>query len=106
MIDIQQILPDMYVVKLEGRFTMETAPEIRREIMKAARKRSIRGIDVDLSGVSSLDTAGVAVLIELLGILTRRRAGLRLIGPGESALRMIHLARLDQTFELAESVGE
>lgn len=105
-VKIHQIQPDRLTVELEGPFTIETVPVIRREILKQARKRGIRSIDIDFSGVSSVDTAGIAVLVELLRVLSRRQVELRLSGLSDNTRRMLHLARLEQTFELNQSVKE
>lgn len=103
-VSVHQVQPGRLSVQLEGPFTMDTVPEIRREVLRAARSRGIRGLEMDLSRVSSMDTAGIAVLVELLKVLARRHAELRLSGLSDTINRMIHLARLAQVFEYSQSV--
>jgi anti-anti-sigma factor len=49
-----------------------------------------------------MDTAGVALLVELHRNALRKGGRVRLRGLNEGARRMIQLARLDQVLEVAE----
>ncbi len=87
------------VIEVEGVFDLSSTPEIRRRLLKVARNRGVRILEIDLSKVPSMDTSCVAVLVEVLGVLRGRGADLRLTGFDRSALRMISLARLESLFE-------
>ena len=91
------------VVALEGSFDLETTPEIRRVLLGLARKRRAAGLVLDFSAVSSIDTSGVAVLIELMRFLTQKGGTLRIAGATDNVKRVIQLMRLDGIFDRAIS---
>jgi anti-sigma B factor antagonist len=86
------------VVAICGEVDIQSAPELREELLRVIRRRGPELI-IDL-GVTFLDCAGLNVLVA-----TRRRALLeggwvRLVRVPPQARRMISLLRLDQAFEL------
>lgn len=90
------------VVVFEGRLDKETVPEARRRVLKALKRNPAGSLDVDLSRLERMDTAGVALLVELHRNALRKGGRVRLRGLNEGARRMIQLARLDQVLEVAE----
>jgi anti-sigma B factor antagonist len=87
------------VVAICGEMDIQSAPELRDELLRVIRRRGPELI-IDLGGVTFLDCAGLNVLVA-----TRRRALLeggwvRLVRVPPQARRMISLLRLDQAFEL------
>jgi anti-sigma B factor antagonist len=99
------IEPDRSSIKLEGPFDRRTSPEIRKKLLRVIRQESPHEVEIDLSGVSSMDTAGVAVLVEVLKSVSETGGELRLTGLNKNAARIIHLARLDQVFKITQNVG-
>jgi HptB-dependent secretion and biofilm anti anti-sigma factor len=91
---------DTVVVKLEGRFDRETVPDARKQLLRITRKRDAGHVDVDLAGVSAIDTAGLALLVELLILFSRKGREVRLKGANENIERMLHMACLDQLFKI------
>lgn len=92
----------IFSTHLEGAVTMTTAPIIRKALLGAARKHEVREIRIDFSRVTMLDSAGVALLVEIWRGLSRRGGTLRLTGLSAPARRLIQLARLDQIFEIRD----
>lgn len=86
------------VVELEGVFDREAAPAMRKTLLKIARKSEVKGLVIDLSRVSAVDTSGIAVLVEIVRLLSQKDRTMRLIGLVDSVRRMIRLTRLDQIF--------
>jgi anti-anti-sigma factor len=86
-------------VKLGGALDRETVPDIRKHVLKVTRKKDTGDITVDLSEVSAIDTAGLALLVEVFVDLCGRGRSLRLEGANERVERMIRLADLDRLFE-------
>ena len=87
------------VVAICGEVDIQSAPELREELLRVIRRRGPELI-IDLGGVTFMDCAGLNVLVA-----TRRRAQLeggwvRLIRVPPQAGRMISLLRLDRAFEL------
>jgi len=92
-------------VKLEGSLNRSTVPEIRKGLLKFARQGGIKVMAIDLSQVSNLDTAGIALMVEVLRVLSSNGGTLRLTGLNRNAVKMIRLSRLDSAFDIANSSG-
>ena len=84
---------------IKGPMDRESVPELRRKVLKLIRKDNISSLTVDLSEVSRLDTAGLALLVEWYRFLRRHGGRLKLAGLGEEVKKKIHLARLDKLLE-------
>ena len=87
------------VVAICGEVDIQSAPELRDELLRVIRRRGPELI-IDLGGVTFMDCAGLGVLVA-----TRRRAQLeggwvRLVRVPPQARRMISLLHLDRAFEL------
>jgi len=95
----------IFSIQLHGPVAMTTVPEIRKVLLDAAKKRTVKEIRIDFSRVTILDTSGVAMLVETWRGLARRGGALRLSGLGENAKRLIQLAGLDQIFEILDDPG-
>lgn|GEM_PF-2645891 len=83
------------VLEIQDALDRNTVPEIRKQILKIIKKRDIRQVDILAHGVTSMDTAGVALLLETWRTLEKKSGALKLRGLNEGALRIIQLARLN-----------
>lgn len=101
-INIQRPQPDQMIVDLEGPLDMSTVPQVRKKLLSVAKRNAAKRMNVifNLSGVSELDTAGVALLVEVLRYVSHRYGKLRLTGVNEKAQRLFRLTRLDHVFEI------
>lgn len=95
---VQRTSPGKIVSYLEGTVDRQTVPAIRRKLLRAAREIGVSQMVVDLSKVSAVDTAAVAMLVEVLRVLVEKRGKLQLVGLNEQAIKMIRLSRLDTLF--------
>lgn len=93
---------DMMFVELEGPVNFATVPALRKRLLGFARTQAGKNLHVDLSRVTMVDTAGVAMLVETWRFLERRSGVLHLTGLSESARKLIQLARLDQVFRIED----
>lgn len=90
-----EAIADTDVLHLRGRVTYREAPDLRRALFDA-----IAGGDgnlvVELRDVETMDTAGMAVLVE--GLLATRDRGPKLYfcSPSESVRKVFRLAGLEQ----------
>lgn len=86
------------VVALSGVVDLDTSPEARRRVLDAVRSGG--DVSVDLSGVTAIDSSGIASLVE--GLEAARRQGTRLILRGVPApvRRGLSLFRLDGLFPI------
>jgi anti-sigma B factor antagonist len=90
------------VVELTGDVDLSCSPAARAAILGCLK--SHRNVLVDLSAVTSIDSSGVASLVE--GYQIARKAALQfgLVGVSEAALAVLQLARLDKVFPIHASV--
>ena len=96
---------DSNVVNLEGPLDRDTVPKIRKNLLGMVRrkKKKIKELIVDFSRVPEMDTAGVALLVELLRTLSNQQSNLRLTHLNEKNKKVIHLTRLAEVFEVEET---
>lgn len=96
-----------FSVALSGPVDMETVPELRKSLLRIALKKKCRSLAIDLSGVTRVDSAAVAMLVELAGPLARKGGVLRLSGVDDQSRRMIRLTRVEELFQLeGEDTGD
>jgi len=90
------------IIALKGEVDLESSP--------AARKLLLESIDdanrvlVDLSGVTYIDSSGVASLVEALQTSKKNGKGFALAAASEPTRRVLELARLDKVFTIHETV--
>ncbi len=90
------------VVSFEGDVDLEYSPTARKVLLDAVRQD--RDVLVDLSGVSYIDSSGVANLVEAFQISREKGTGFALVSVSAEALRVFGLARLDEVFAIHESL--
>jgi len=91
-------LPDpANVLPLEGEIDLDVSPRLERAIKSMIRKRPDR-IIVDLSGVTFIDSSGLAVLIRAMQDVQNYGGKLTLSGIGPGLRSIFEMARLDQFF--------
>jgi len=92
------------VVELSGDVDLSCSPEARETILDCLHQG--QRVLVDLSGVTYIDSSGIASLVE--GYQTARKQNLDfgLVGVSEAALGVLQLARLDKVFPIHASVDE
>jgi anti-sigma B factor antagonist len=86
------------IVALDGDVDLNRAPEIRRMLLDCVG----RGLDVlvDLSGVSYIDSSGIASLVEALQAAGKNGTALGLVAVSHDARKVFELARLDKVFAI------
>lgn len=101
-LQIEHKHPDRLSVRLDGPLDRHSVPAIRKGLLKSARAGGVVKMEIDLSRVSNVDTAGIAVLVEVLKVLNRKQGSLRLTGLNGAVLKMIRLSRLETVFDMAD----
>lgn len=91
------------VVDLTGEIDLHYSPKARAQILM--HLDCDQSVLVDLSGVSYIDSSGVASLVE--GYQQARKKGLEfaLIGVSQAAMQVLQLARLDRVFPIGDTVA-
>lgn len=99
-----QDAPPFRVIRLSGDVDLHSSPQARQAILDAVKAG--KPLLVDLSGVSYMDSSGVASLVE--GYQTARKQGIEfgITGPAAPAMSVLRLARLDKVFPIHASLEE
>ncbi len=100
-IKIKQNTGNIAVLEIEGEVDMLNAPEVRDKLLPFF-KDSMRGIVVDLSGVSYMDSSGIATMIEGLQWSTREGKRFIVSGLSEQVMDVFVLTNLKDVFDFAK----
>ena len=76
------------LASLYGRIDIDSSPAVRDQLIALLRVPHPRTVSIDLSGVTHIDSSGVATLIEVLKITRQCKTELRLQGLND---RLHHL---------------
>ncbi|ROR03102.1 phospholipid transport system transporter-binding protein [Desulfosoma caldarium] len=87
---------------LQGHLNRDTVPMLRRRLFREVLNRRVARLCVNLSSVDRMDTAGLALLVELRNALARQNGELCLDGVTESVRRLIDLARLNNLLVVSD----
>jgi anti-sigma B factor antagonist len=91
---------DEVLVRLNGRTTVDSSPDLRDRLLQVlAEEPSPRDVTVDLTGVTYIETSGIATLIEALKIARHRQMTFCLQGLGGSVLRLFEVTGVLALFQ-------
>ena len=90
------------VVALKGEVDLENSPAARQLLLQCIDDAA--QVLVDLSGVTYIDSSGVASLVEALQASRKNGTGFALAAASEPTRRVLELARLDRVFTIHETV--
>ncbi len=90
------------VVATRGEVDLQHAPRLRKALTDSLLGG--RGVIVDLSPVTFIDSSGIAALIEAYQMARTGGNAFILAAPSAPARRVLKLARLDTVFAIADSV--
>jgi anti-anti-sigma factor len=90
----RQDRPDAVCFTVRGELDIRTAPDLRTAVMHAAVERP--GLmELDLSGVSFMDSSGLGVLVSIKRDIEEARGSLRLTSVPTKVMRILQLTRMD-----------
>ncbi len=89
---------DRTTVFLTGEIDLDRSPEARKTLMEAVKRG--KSVSVDLSGVSYMDSSGIASLIEAYQKAKAARLEFTLERVGPGVAKVLSLARLDKVFTI------
>ena len=87
----------MSTVSFEGRLTIPTANAMRRKLADALRLRPSE-LTIDLSGVTYIDSSGLATLVEAMRIAAQQGTRLVLAGVQGQPRYLFSATQFDQIF--------
>lgn len=86
---------------LKGEIDLEWSPALRDVLLEClSRARDVR---VDMAGVTVIDSSGVASLLEAFQNARKKGKTFVLCSVGETAMRVLKLARLETVFVIEDS---
>jgi anti-sigma B factor antagonist len=91
---------DVVIVDLQGRLLAGVGDEILRDVMNELLAEGWRKILLNLSEVTSIDSAGVGELVASHKICERFDAKLKLLNLHERVRKSLHLSQLLPVFEV------
>jgi anti-sigma B factor antagonist len=94
------------VIKLTGRLDMNASPDFQKAALALYTRGRCKNVTVDFSGVSFIDTSGLASLLEILVAAKERCAQLTLSGLNEKVQYLIDVNGLTGFFRIGSSVQE
>jgi len=92
------------VISFQGEVDLEHSPAARSVLLKGIELG--KKVLVDLSGVSYIDSSGVASLVEAFQAARRKETEFALVSINVAARRVLELARLDKVFVIHETLAE
>ena len=90
------------VIALSGEIDLDNAGDVRRELLDSLDNR--KDVLVDMSGVTYIDSSGIASLVEGLQKARKQKTELSLVSVSQRARRVLELARLDKVFTIHTDV--
>jgi anti-sigma B factor antagonist len=85
---------------IEGELDVYTAPEVLEEL--ASISPDIRYVIADLTGLTFMDSTGMAALLATARRLAKRSGSMTLVVDDWSVLRVLVVTGLDRYFELSD----
>ena|SRR5579862_3515569 len=97
MASITNPAPDLLV--MEGEIDLHQSPLIKEKINQFIERKLPR-LFIDLTGVSYIDSSGIATFIEAMQRINAYGGKLALFGIRENVRNIFEIARLDQIFKI------
>ena len=94
------------VIELSGRLDMNSSADVRKVALMLLTRRNCKHLCIDFTGVTYLDTSGLAILVEILTAAKQRRAELTLSGLNERVRYLIDVNGLTGFFRIQAPVME
>lgn len=90
------------IISFGGEIDLESSAAAREVLLECVNTGA--AVKVNLSGVSYIDSSGIASLVEALQLAKSNGTEFSLVSVSEAALRVLQLARLDKVFTIQDSV--
>jgi anti-anti-sigma factor len=85
-----------------GELDGESAAPLQQAVTEILRRQRPDRIDVDVSGVTFLDTGGIWALIECQADAHQLESSIRLTNPHPMVYRVLHIVRMLEHFSVTE----
>lgn len=103
---VSEYVVRIMVIKPEGRVDTFTSVNLRNQL-ETLLTEGVSKFVIDLSNVTFLDSAGMAVLVSVLKRARQAGGDVKLVWPKEEpAQRILRLTKFDRVFEMVDAVPE
>jgi anti-sigma B factor antagonist len=92
---------EITIVDLVGQIDLGSSPVLRKTLLDSLK--TTKHMAINLSGVSYIDSSGIASLVEVLKEAKDTQKRLVLFGLGGAVLQVLQLTRLTGVFEIFET---
>jgi anti-sigma B factor antagonist len=90
------------VMELAGEIDLHYAPSVRKEILGVLERS--RDLLVDLSGVETIDSSGIATLVEAFQLAKSKQIRFGLVSISEAVSDVLTLTRLTNVFPIFDDL--
>ncbi|MEE9197013.1 MAG: STAS domain-containing protein [bacterium] len=101
-LSVEQTDGGVVILAVSGEIGWNTSPELHKALIPLFAENPV-AIVLDLSGVSFMDSSGVATLIEGLQYSHRSEIPFRLSGMTRPIIHVLKLANLEDLFEIFDT---
>lgn len=101
---VQRPATGIVVVRMIGEIDLLSAPRINELIRQRLTAASLRGIILDLSDVTFIDSCGIELLLHAQQRAEKRDIGLVLVGASSSVERLLGLTGMTEQFRRHDTV--
>lgn len=91
--------PEPNVLVLAGEIDLHESPQVREALAPLIEKKTQRLL-IDLSGVTYMDSSGLAVFVDAMQRMQSFGGQLAMFGLRENVRSIFKIARLDQVFKI------
>lgn len=96
---------DILICVIEGEININTSPEMRKAFDKIIRDDE-KKVVIDFTGVSYIDSSGLATLIEMFQRLKKTGGHMRLANMSQKAKNIFEITKLHKLFEIYDSLQD
>jgi phospholipid transport system transporter-binding protein len=86
-------------LRVRGALTFATARRAREEGLKAITASSARALEVDCSGITASDSAGLTVLLDWLALAKKEGRSLRFLNLPQGLLAIARISEVDELLQ-------
>lgn len=91
------------IVILSGEVDLYNSPQVRKKLTELINHKNPH-IIVDLSGVTYMDSSGLATLVEAMQKIAKNNGKFILVGIKGAVKNMFEIARLNEVFSIYENI--
>ena len=93
-----KVVEDKATIEVEGKLTVQSAPDLEGAI--GALPPNLMHVDIDLEGLDYLSSAGLRVLVSAQKMLSQRGGTLRLLSPNDDVSDVFDMTGLSEVFTI------